>query len=179
MAYLYKHTPLAGQRAGQPHLPGAHRQRRTSPRRSAPRPVEILSPVPRLPLRDRDEAARSSISASCGERIHVLEGFEKVFDALDEVIQIIRQSEGREDAHEKLMTRFGLSDEQTEAILELRLYRLAKLEILLVQKELGQLRAEAKKLEALLKSADKRWALVKDELRRAARQVRRRSAARR
>jgi DNA gyrase subunit A len=43
------------------------------------------------------------------------------------------------------MKRFGLSDEQTDAILELKLYRLAKLEILLVQKELGEKRTEAKR----------------------------------
>jgi DNA gyrase subunit A len=67
------------------------------------------------------------------KRIHVLEGFEKVFDALDEVIRIIRKSEGRADAAEKLMARFKLTAEQTDAILELRLYRLARLEILLVK----------------------------------------------
>jgi DNA gyrase subunit A len=102
--------------------------------------------------------------AELDKRIHVLEGFEKIFDALDEVIRIIRRSDGKADAAQKLMARFGLSDEQADAILELRLYRLAKLEILLVQKELADRRAEAKKLEALLKSADKRWALIKEEL---------------
>src|SRR6185369_14324903 len=93
-----------------------------------------------------------------------LEGLEKVFDVLDEVIRIIRKSDGRADAAQKLMARFKLSEEQTDAILELRLYRLAKLEILAVQKELGERRAEAKKLEALLKDPKKRWALVKEEL---------------
>src|SRR6185436_20582407 len=98
------------------------------------------------------------------KRIHLLEGFEKIFDCLDEVIKIIRKSDGKADAAAKLVARFGLSEEQVDAILELKLYRLAKLEILLVQKELADRRAEAKKLEALLKSAAKRWALVKDEL---------------
>jgi DNA gyrase subunit A len=98
------------------------------------------------------------------KRIHLLEGFEKVFDALDEVIRIIRKSEGRADAATKLMARFKLSEEQVEAILELRLYRLAKMEILLVQKELGERRAEAQRLGALLKDAKKRWAVVKEEL---------------
>src|SRR5262249_20722116 len=60
------------------------------------------------------------------KRIHVLEGFEKVFDALDEVIKIIRKSEGRADASEKLQARFKMSEEQADAILELKLYRLAK-----------------------------------------------------
>jgi DNA gyrase subunit A len=98
------------------------------------------------------------------KRIHVLEGFEKVFDALDEVIRVIRKSEGRADAAEKLMARFKLSEEQADAILELRLYRLAKLEILLVESELKERRGAAKKLQALLKSQPARWTLVKDEL---------------
>ena len=98
------------------------------------------------------------------KRIHILEGFEKVFDALDEVIRIIRKSEGRADAAEKLMARFKLSEEQADAILDLRLYRLAKLEILLVQKELAERRGEAKKLATLLKTPKARWALIKDEL---------------
>jgi DNA gyrase subunit A len=50
------------------------------------------------------------------------------------------------------MKRFGLTEEQADAILELKLYRLAKLEILVVQKELGEKRAEVKRLEGLLKS---------------------------
>ena len=98
------------------------------------------------------------------KKIHVLEGFEKVFDVLDEVIRIIRRSEGRADAATKLIARFKLSEEQADAILDLRLYRLAKLEILLVQKELGERRAEAKKLAVLLADPKKRWALVKEEL---------------
>ena len=98
------------------------------------------------------------------KRIHLLEGLEKIFDALDEVIKIIRKSDGRADASEKLMARFKLSEEQTDAILELRLYRLAKLEILLVQKELGERRADAKKLDTLLRDPKRRWALVKEEL---------------
>jgi DNA gyrase subunit A len=53
---------------------------------------------------------------------------------------------------------------QSDAILDLRLYRLAKLEILVVRKELDEKRAEAKRLEGLLKSDAKRWSLLKDEL---------------
>ena len=48
-------------------------------------------------------------------RLHILEGFEKVFDALDEIIKIIRKSEGKQDAANKIMARFGLDDEQTDA----------------------------------------------------------------
>ncbi len=98
------------------------------------------------------------------KRIHILEGFAKVFDALDEVIRIIRKSDGKADAAIKLMGRFGFTEEQTEAILELRLYRLAKLEILAIQNELDAKRKEARTLEGFLKSEAKRWGLIKTEL---------------
>jgi len=52
-------------------------------------------------------------------RIHLLEGFEKVFDALDEIIRMIRKSDGKADAAEKIMKRFELDADQTDAILEL------------------------------------------------------------
>ena len=44
--------------------------------------------------------------AALGKRIHILEGFEKVFDALDEILRIIRKSDGKQDAAAKIMTRF-------------------------------------------------------------------------
>jgi DNA gyrase subunit A len=97
-------------------------------------------------------------------RIHVLEGFEKVFDALDEIIRIIRKSEGKADSAEKIMKRFGLDAEQTDAILELKLYRLARLEILVIQNELADKRKRARQLSALLKDEDARKRLVRDEI---------------
>src|SRR5690606_33579833 len=66
-------------------------------------------------------------------RLHVLEGFEKVYDALDEMIRIIRRSEGKQDAAGKLMKRFSLDAVQVDAILEMKLYKLARLEILVIQ----------------------------------------------
>ena len=101
-------------------------------------------------------------------RLHILEGFEKVYDALDEMIKIIRKSDGKEDAAGKLIARFKLSAEQVEAILEMKLYKLARLEILVIEKELKEKRAEAKRLAELLK-ADKagekaRWGIVREEL---------------
>ena len=80
------------------------------------------------------------------KRIHVLEGFEKVFDALDEIIRIIRKSDGKADAAEKIMKRFELDAEQTDAILELKLYRLARLEILVIQNELADKRKRARQI---------------------------------
>ncbi|MFO0573075.1 MAG: DNA topoisomerase IV subunit A [Polyangia bacterium] len=102
--------------------------------------------------------------AELNKRIHILDGFARVYDALDEILALIRKSEGKADAKEKMMKRFGLDDEQAEAILELKLYRLARLEIQLIQNELGQKRKEQKQLEGLLASDSKRWDLIRREL---------------
>ena len=101
---------------------------------------------------------------SLRKRIHILEGFEKVFDALDEIIKIIRKSEGKADSAEKIMKRFGLDAEQADAILELKLYRLARLEILVIQNELAEKRKRARQIATLLKDEDGRWKVVRDEI---------------
>jgi DNA gyrase subunit A len=97
-------------------------------------------------------------------RIHILEGFEKVFDALDEIIRLIRKSEGKADAADKIIARFALDAEQTDAILELKLYRLARLEILVIQNELAEKRKRSRQISTLLKDEASRWRLVRDEL---------------
>jgi len=97
-------------------------------------------------------------------RIHILEGFEKVFDALDEIIRIIRKSDGKADSAEKIMARFSLDAEQTDAILELKLYRLARLEIQVIQTELGEKRKRSRQIAGLLKDEEGRWKLVRSEL---------------
>ena len=97
-------------------------------------------------------------------RIHVLEALATIFDALDETIRIIRKSEGKRDAAEKLMKRFGLDAEQVDAILELRLYRLAQLEINLIREELTEKQREQTRLGALLNSEDARWKLIRAEM---------------
>ena len=98
------------------------------------------------------------------KRIHILEGFEKVFDALDEIIRIIRKSDGKADSAEKIMKRFGLDAGQTDAILELKLYRLARLEILVIQNELAEKRKRARQIGGLLRDEDSRWKIVRDEI---------------
>jgi len=100
------------------------------------------------------------------KRIHILDGFATVFDALDQILKIIRASDGKADAAQKIMARFKLDDEQTDAILELKLYRLAKLEILVIQKELKEKRKRAKEIQRLLGEAEGtgRWNIVKSEL---------------
>jgi DNA gyrase subunit A len=101
---------------------------------------------------------------SLKKRIHILEGFEKVFDALDEIIRIIRKSEGKADSAEKIIKRFGLDAEQADAILELKLYRLARLEILVIQNELADKRKRARQINNLLKDEERRWKVVRDEI---------------
>ncbi|MFT3693212.1 MAG: DNA topoisomerase IV subunit A [Kofleriaceae bacterium] len=98
------------------------------------------------------------------KRIHILEGFATVFDALDEIIKIIRGSEGKQDAADKIIKRFKLDEIQTDAILELKLYRLAKLEINLVREELEEKQKEAKRIEKILKSDEKLLDVVRGEL---------------
>jgi DNA gyrase subunit A len=97
-------------------------------------------------------------------RIHILEGFEKIFDALDEIIRIIRKSDGKADAADKIIKRFSLDAEQTDAILELKLYRLARLEIQIIQNELAEKRKRARQIGGLLKDEEGRWTLVRQEL---------------
>jgi DNA gyrase subunit A len=101
---------------------------------------------------------------SLRKRIHILEGFEKVFDALDEILKIVRKSEGKADAAQQIIKRFALDVEQTDAILELKLYRLARLEILVIRKEAEEKRKRARQIGGLLKSEESRWAIVREEL---------------
>ena len=97
-------------------------------------------------------------------RIHVLEGFETVFDALDEVLRIVRRSDGKADAARRVMQRFALDAEQTDAILELKVYRLARLEIVAIREELAAKRHHARRIAGLLGDEAQRWAVVRKEL---------------
>jgi DNA gyrase subunit A len=103
------------------------------------------------------------------KRIHLLEGFKIVFADLDEAIAIIRRSDGKADAAAKLIKRFKLDEIQADAVLETKLHRLAKLEIKALLEELKARLEEAAEIEALLSSAEARWALVARELKAVAR----------
>jgi DNA gyrase subunit A len=102
--------------------------------------------------------------AAIKKRMHILEGFEKVFDALDEILKIVRKSEGKPDAAQQIMKRFDLDADQTDAILELKIYRLARLEILIIRKELEEKRRRARQIGTLLKDEEGRWGVVKVEI---------------
>ncbi|MEJ5357373.1 MAG: DNA topoisomerase IV subunit A [Desulfobacterales bacterium] len=96
------------------------------------------------------------------ERLHLLEGLLVVFAHLDEVIRIIR---GSEEPRSELMRRFGLSEAQAEAILQIRLRQLARLEELRLKKEKAELEAEARTIAATLSSERRLKSLLQQELR--------------
>ena len=102
--------------------------------------------------------------AALKKRVHILEGFEKVFDALDEILKIVRKSEGKSDAAAQIIKRFSLDADQTDAILELKIYRLARLEILVIRKELEDKRRRTRQINTLLKDEGSRWDIVRVEI---------------
>ena len=89
------------------------------------------------------------------EREHILEGLMIALDRIDEVIDTIRGSKTKEDAKNNLINKFKLTIPQAEAILEIRLHQLAKLEKQKVEDELKQIIETIKNLELILKSEEK------------------------
>jgi len=102
--------------------------------------------------------------AQLKKRIHILEGFEIIFKGLDKALKIIRNSQGKADAAKKLMRAFPLDEIQTDAILVMQLYKISTLEIDNILAELAEKRAEAAKIERILKSDKRLWGVVKTEL---------------
>jgi DNA gyrase subunit A len=98
------------------------------------------------------------------KRIHILEAFRIIFNALDRAIRLIRESDGKADAAEKLIKAFKIDTLQAEAILDAQLYRIAQMEIKKILDELKEKKAEAERIEAILRSRRKLWGIVKTEL---------------
>ena len=98
------------------------------------------------------------------QRCHILEGLIIAVQNIDEVIAIIKKSESTADARSKLMARFEISEMQAQAILDLRLARLTKLEIFKLEQELKELKKLIKKLTAISKSGDLQLQVVKEEI---------------
>jgi DNA gyrase subunit A len=97
-------------------------------------------------------------------RIHILQGFKIIFNDLDKALKLIRESDGKPDAAEKLMKAFKLDQVQADAILEMLLYKIAQLEIKKILDELREKKREAAEIEELLGSNRKLWSVVKKEL---------------
>ncbi|HQE33430.1 MAG TPA: DNA gyrase subunit A [Flavobacterium alvei] len=98
------------------------------------------------------------------ERAHILEGLIIASDNIDEVIALIRGSKNTEEAREKLIERFQLSDIQARAIVEMRLRQLTGLEQDKLRAEFEELMKLIEHLKALLADVDLRTALIKEEL---------------
>ena len=98
------------------------------------------------------------------DRAHILEGLLIALDNLDEVIRLIRESKTVEEAHGELMARFGLSDLQTKAILEMRLQRLVGLERLKIKEEYDELIKTIEDLKDILSNEQRRRGIIQAEL---------------
>ncbi len=162
MSYLYKHTPL--EQSFHVNLtclvPTENREV------AAPARLDLAAMLREF-IDFREATVRRRFEFELAElrrRIHILEGFAIIFDLLDEAIRIIRKSEGKSDAAQKLMKRFELSDLQTDAILELKLYKLARLEIQAILEELRDKQAKAKDIEAILADKRKLMRVVRTEI---------------
>jgi DNA gyrase subunit A len=162
MSYLYKHTPLElGFHVNMTCLvPTAN------PEIAGPARLDLKAVLKEF-LDFREEVVTRRFRHELAElerRIHVLEGFATIFDALDEAIRIIRKSDGKADAAAKLGKRFRLDDDQTDAVLEMKLYKLARLEIEAIREELKEKRARAKEIRAILGDKRKLWRVIRGEL---------------
>ncbi|MCL2228224.1 MAG: DNA gyrase subunit A [Firmicutes bacterium] len=97
-------------------------------------------------------------------RAHILEGLVIALANIDEVIKIIKSADDRHDAQEKLMKKFILSEKQSSAILDMRLHRLAKLEVDKIKKELAELKLLIADLKSILSSPKRVLEIIKNEL---------------
>jgi DNA gyrase subunit A len=103
-------------------------------------------------------------------RLHILAGFLKLFDGVDRAIKLIRQAASRADAQQSLMKAFALDEVQADAVLDTRLYQLARLEVDKIRAEQRDKTARAAEIERLLKSDKALWKLVASELEEVAKQ---------
>lgn len=165
MSYLYRHTQLQDNFACNftclIPIKDAEGRERTRPERLG------ICQILRQFLDFRFETIKRRFEFDLEQlrkRIHILKGFKIIFDALDRAIKMIRESQGKADAAEKLMKAFGLDDIQTEAILEAQLYKIAQIEIKKITDELREKAKEADRIEDILASKRKLWGVVKSEL---------------
>ena len=161
MSYLYKHTAL------QENFP-VNMTCLVPDADGKPQPQRLgLKEILRHFLDFRLDTVRKRFEYELEQlrkRIHILEGFQIIFNALDRAIRIIRDSEGKPDAAQKLMKTFKLDEIQVDAILDAQLYKIAQMEIQKILEELQEKARQAEKIETILRSQKKLWGVVKDEL---------------
>jgi DNA gyrase subunit A len=97
-------------------------------------------------------------------REHILDGLKIAVDNIDEIIKIIRGSDDTAQADARLRKRFGFSEKQSDAILNMRLAKLTGLEIEKLEAELKEVRATIKELKTILASKPRRMAILKEEM---------------
>ena len=162
MAYLFKHTGL--QTNFNVNLTALVPT--ANPAVGQPARLTLLD-LCRYFLDFRRDVVRRRLTHELSElraRLHILAGFLKLFDGVDRAIKIIRQAASRADAQQGLMQAFALDEAQSDAILETRLYQLARLEIDKLRAEQREKEARAKEIERLLKSDKALWGMVASEL---------------
>ena len=173
MAYLFKHTKLQDNFACNftclvPAEPIKHEtdKKERSPVELKPERVGLIEMLRHF-LDFRLETVRRRyeyILLQLKKRIHILEGFKIIFNALDEALKIIRESHGRQHAAEGLRNRFKLDEEQSLAIVDLNLYKIGQLEIQKILDELREKKRQAKEIEKILASESLLWGEVRKEL---------------
>ena len=162
MAYLFKHTPL--QRTVSVNLTCLIPTAGTTT--SRPQCVTLKEMLEQfIDFRLTTVTRRFAFDLRVLEqRLHILSGFKTIFDALDQVLTIIRQSDGKADSAKTFQRRFCLDDTQTNAILETPIYKLSRTEIRKMLEERADKEKQATTLKALLASKTERWNVVKHEL---------------
>lgn len=126
--------------------------------------VMSLKEVLRAWLDHRHEVLQRRTNHRLGaiaRRLEILDGYLIAYLNLDEVIRIIREED---EPKPRLMERFGLNDTQAEAILNMRLRALRRLEEMEIRKDHKKLSAEQKKLQGLMKSEAARWGTIAEEI---------------
>ena len=154
--YLYKHTQLqvsyninmVAIADGKPQLMG------------------LLDIIAYYTAYQRDVVLRRSKFelAEAKDRAHILQGLVIAVTNIDEVVETIKNAESTTDARLKLRSRFELSERQAQAILDLRLARITKLEVTKLQKELAELEQRIVRLNEIINSKKEQMKVVKDEL---------------
>lgn len=161
VAYLFKNTPLESSfnvnlTALVPDGKGASRPELLSLKQCLQQFLDFRYEV----VQRRLQFERKNLK----NRIHILEGLVKIYDALDEALKIIRKSSGRSDAAEKLRKRFKLTELQAFAVVDMRLYQLSKTSIEEIKKELAEKAKRVAEIERILKSKKRLGELVRKDL---------------